>query len=67
MHDGMSLRDWFAGQALAGMLSAMGSKDYAGVIVGTAKEHGKSTPQTLANLSYSHADAMLKERGSAED
>jgi hypothetical protein len=47
---GMTLRDWFAGQALAGLL-ASGPHD--------CDEHG------LAHDAYLHADAMLikRERG----
>lgn len=45
---GMSLRDWFAGQALAGLL---------------AKETFKpGDPARLALIAYVVADAMLKER-----
>lgn len=50
---GMTLRDWFAGQALSGLMAAhtadgdwtaMGAEDYA------------------ASTAYKAADAMLKER-----
>jgi hypothetical protein len=44
---GMSLRDWFAGQALAGML---------------AWKAGESTVESFAETAYMHADAMLSER-----
>lgn len=44
---GMSLRDWFAGQALMGMLA----------------DHTSNPPRTAtASLSYALADAMLAER-----
>ncbi len=43
---GMSLRDWFAGQALMGVLA----------------NRGHSTPEWLAKTSYEVADAMIKER-----
>ena len=49
---GMSLRDYFAGQAMNGELAA---------------QHGPegnewSSPESLANWAYRVADAMLKER-----
>lgn len=43
---GMSLRDWFAGMALQGML---------------ASETGKTRPDEYATLAYMMSDAMLKE------
>lgn len=48
---GMTLRDWFAGQALAA--------------IATTEWHGYSihiTPNTIAKAAYDYADAMLKER-----
>ena len=48
--EGMSLRDWFAGQALAGILSCS-----AVVVVGLPKF-------ALAQDAYEIADAMLKAR-----
>ena len=47
---GMSLRDWFAGQALAGMVAFSGT---AGAAYG---------PYEIAGRSYEVADAMLAER-----
>ena len=44
---GMTLRDWFAGQVLAGMMANP-------EIGGSASE--------LAHYAYKHADAMLAER-----
>lgn len=49
-HPGMSLRDWFAGQALAGVLA-----DHT--LRGTAK--------SFAEKAYELADAMLAERAKA--
>ena len=47
-YEGMTLRDWFAGQALAGILTD------------TSYDHGK--PEIIAKRSYQMADAMLAER-----
>jgi hypothetical protein len=47
---GMSLRDWFAGQALAAILT----KDHVG------------GHYNLASVAYSHADAMLRARKGGE-
>lgn len=49
---GMTLRDWFAGQAASGICS---SRDEAGVLL----EHGY---EWIATEAYRVADAMLKER-----
>lgn len=48
---GMSLRDWFAGQALAGLI---------------ANTKTVGTEADLADDSYKYADAMLAARGSDE-
>ena len=47
---GMSLRDWFAGQALAGMLSAVPS------------DAPRIDVQHFAGLAYAAADALLSAR-----
>ena len=49
---GMSLRDYFAGQALKGLLS---SADFGTATVRTTFEH-------YSACAYHHADAMLAER-----
>lgn len=43
---GLSVRDWFAGQALAGML---------------ADRDMNAGPETTARIAYNYADAMLAE------
>ena len=52
-HDGMTLRDWYAGQALAG-LSAN-------------PEFASTSDCKCAEWSYRQADAMLAEREKAQD
>lgn len=49
--DGMTLRDWFAGQALIGMLSNP-----------NIETHPDAGAYGLAKFSYFQADAMLAER-----
>ena len=45
---GMSLRDWFAGQALAGLIFH--------------NDYGQRSDDDIANGAYSYADAMLAAR-----
>jgi hypothetical protein len=47
--EGMTLRDWFAGQALSGLLAKYNL-------------NAPSDQNTLAQMSYELADAMLAER-----
>ena len=47
-HEGMSLRDWFAGQALAGLLTQLAEDEFG--------------PSHFAKASYEMADAMLEAR-----
>lgn len=47
---GMSLRDWFAGQALAGMHAR------------DTYDDGQATPEKRAHLAYLDSNAMLKAR-----
>ena len=49
-NDGMTLRDWFAGMALQGLVSFCGSEGF---------DRG---PQNMAVRSFELADEMLKER-----
>jgi len=45
---GMTLRDWFAGMAMQGM------------IIGFMERTGDIDEETIANVAYKQADAMLK-------
>lgn len=55
--DGMSLRDWFAGQALVGITSLQSDFD------AIAKHVGMSAEDLTARACFVIADAMLKARG----
>jgi hypothetical protein len=55
---GMSLRDWFAGQALLGFFSSL---NFHGDLFEKYKK-SESWDKKIALLSYEVADAMLKER-----
>ena len=48
---GMTLRDWFAGQALAGILA----------------ESASGSEEGIASVAYAMADAMLKAREASND
>lgn len=53
---GMSLRDYFAGAALSGMLGDL-------EMMRTMADHDNAVrPAMVATFAYSFADAMLKER-----
>lgn len=55
---GMSLRDWFAGEALAGIMAAdIKIPDALGGL-----NEVRHTPEAIAKASYDYADAMLKAR-----
>lgn len=55
---GMSLRDWFAGQALAGWLASFVNDRQHPVM--------RAIDDEVAQYSYSMADAMLKARNAKE-
>lgn len=54
--NGMTLRDYFAGKALEGLISKMAFELHAD------HEKAKEVHKCLAQSAYSYADAMLKER-----
>lgn len=56
-HGGISVRDYFAGQALTGFLAAPADKN--GMAVG---QRAREFPEIAAEWAYSQADAMLAER-----
>lgn len=69
---GMSLRDWFAGQALAGMIANLGVISYTSSMSSTQREvcdagNENEVPDMnhigTALVAYEFADAMLAARG----
>lgn len=56
---GMSLRDWFAGQALNGILS---DGETQAIISKLSRAENASSTAYVAKAAYEFADAMLKER-----
>lgn len=59
---GMSLRDWFAGQALAGQIAACSRPDLLQVKLAHAEKKGLGLHQMEAKAAYKAADAMLEAR-----
>lgn len=58
---GMSLRDWFAGKALAGISS---NPSFSLAIKSLTSDKGKLPGTFMAEVAYNLADAMLKVRES---
>lgn len=56
---GMTLRDWFAGQALQGML---GDSKTLSALIQVHGMEGDGTRASIAEISYLLADAMIAER-----
>lgn len=62
-HDGMSLRDWFAGQVISALLAGDTNIIPYGCEGKSSKEYTQGDfTRHFANLSYDYADAMLKAR-----
>ena len=64
---GMTLRDWFAGQALVGL--SADNANGAAIHFALYKKHGEWDFETVAKDCYALADAMLvaRERKNAEE
>lgn len=58
-HYGMTLRDWFAGQALNAIITATSAGQHNPI------REGRDTEAGMAHDAYSLADAMLAERQKA--
>lgn len=59
---GKSLRDWFAGQALTGLVSAMQDEKARKLTRINASASGIGGKEQIAAAAYEYADAMLAER-----
>lgn len=59
--DGMSLRDWFAGMALQGMM-LQGTQPNMAVHTNARFNSGKDSHYNYASAAFELADAMLAER-----
>lgn len=57
---GMSLRDWFAGQALAGITGQ--SEVFLKALCLKANEQGVESEEYTAQMAYALADVMLAQR-----
>lgn len=63
VNNGMTLRDWFAGLAMQGLLANPGGPIQANGMSGW--NWCNCSPEDAVNLAYSIADAMLKAREGA--
>ena len=60
---GMTLRDYFAGQALTSVLDSSGDLHaYYDYVAGSKGDNNIPSPRAMAKYSYELADAMLAER-----
>lgn len=61
--EGMSLRDWFAGQLAAAEVASAGAHKFAAeALIEAANEAGQTIEERIAFNAYRVADAMLTER-----
>lgn len=63
---GMTLRDWFAGQAMHGIVGSIGSEEAYLRLRGHAQSEDLTVSQWIARDAYKQADAMLAERSKPE-
>ncbi|MGI4732915.1 MAG: hypothetical protein ACRYFW_14375 [Janthinobacterium lividum] len=62
---GMTLRDWFAGRAMHGIVGSIGSDEGYLRLDYHARADNLTVSQWIARDAYKQADAMLAERGKA--
>lgn len=60
--NGMSLRDYFAAQAMAALASQLLDKAFVNALVSLSAETNSTHEEAIAHMSYELADAMLAER-----
>ena len=60
--EGMSLREWYAGQALSGLLSDSNMIDVSARAISSENRKDISVYELFSNMAYLYADAMLAER-----
>ena len=61
-YKGMSLRDYFAGQAICGLLSMASSEAVLSELAGMSIRGNIKVSELLAVKAYNHADAMIAHR-----
>jgi hypothetical protein len=61
-HTGISLRDWFAGQAMLGMQARMANSSYADSVRSGAAASKIDVCDAIAQCAYELADSMLAAR-----
>jgi len=61
-YDGMTLRDWFAGQASAAIVGTISSEEGYERLRRLASSYGFTVSRWIARESYKQADALLAQR-----
>lgn len=60
--DGMSLRDWFAGQALGALILLTSNPLRASIVLEDARRNNERPTNNIVRQAFDFADAMLAER-----
>ena len=61
---GMTLRDWFAGKVISGLLE---NKDMVKAMIETGRNRDMAVTEVAAASAYDYADAMLAVRDKVQD